>query len=165
MLRIAICVRCKKEKKIDTNNHCKQCYKHYLRERSPKVKCACGCDEWIYSIGCHGCRVYYKRGHVNKGKSGMIYKIRKGQGYIDPHGYEYVYKPYHPYCNDWGHVRKHRLVKEIYLSILNNLPVYIHPNLIVHHINEVKNDNRPQNLQILTSKQHGEIHYCSDYAP
>lgn len=148
---------------------CDPCFKKQRRLDSPLIKCECNdpdCKEMIYSIGYHGDKKRFAQGHGSKGENNSNYgkygsksaNWNGGLVYDQTHGYLFIYKPYHPFVNKRGYVRFHRIVMEIYLSIKYGYPVYINPNLIVHHINHIKTDNRPSNLQIMTKGEHSIIH-------
>ena len=55
-------------------------------------------------------------------------------------GYILIHKPEHPFANHYGYVREHRLVVEAQIGR------YLKPTEECHHINETRDDNRPQNL-------------------
>ncbi len=63
-------------------------------------------------------------------------------------GYICILKPSHPSANGSGYVREHRLVMEKYLGR------YLETFEFVHHRNKIKDDNRIENLQIVTKKTH-----------
>ncbi len=63
---------------------------------------------------------------------------RKGDGYIT------VYLPDHPNANKRGYLGEHTLV----MSKIIHRPLF--PNESVHHKNGVKDDNRPENLELWT---------------
>ena len=67
-------------------------------------------------------------------------------------GYYYIYKPEHPNAIKRGYVAEHRLVAE------KKIGRYLKHGEVVHHINENKLDNRPENLEVMTSYEHMKLH-------
>jgi len=64
----------------------------------------------------------------------------KGGRRLSKEGYVLIFKPDHPNATCDGYILEHRLVMEKHLSR------YLKPEEIVHHINEIKDDNRIENL-------------------
>lgn len=139
---------------------CDPCFNKQRRLESQLIKCQCdpNCQIMIYSIGYHGEKKRFAQGHASKLRTGLKAVNYKNGISLSKEGYLMIYKPYHPYCNHQGYIRLHRIIKEIYLSIKYGYPVYINPNLDIHHINHNILDNRPKNLQILSKKDHGYYH-------
>ena len=75
----------------------------------------------------------------------------KGGG-IKQRGYLLTHQPNHPYATSGGYVLKHRLIAEKALSR------YLKPGEIVHHLNEIRDDNRNCNLLICTQSYHKWLH-------
>jgi hypothetical protein len=71
-----------------------------------------------------------------------------GSKVIRRDGYVKVYFPTHPRADKTGFIMEHRLVMEQVLG--RPLERGEH----VHHINEVKSDNRPENLQVMKAGDH-----------
>lgn len=74
-----------------------------------------------------------------------------GGKYVDDKGYIRVLNPEHPFSNA-GYVYEHRLVAEKYLGR------YLQPWETIHHINEIKTDNRWDNFYLTTAPEHSSIH-------
>lgn len=73
-------------------------------------------------------------------------------GKIVCHGYINIYSPKHPKKDKLGYVREHRLVME---KIIGR---YLEKNEVVHHINGIKDDNRINNLKLMTKSTHARMH-------
>lgn len=66
-------------------------------------------------------------------------------------GYVLVLNPDHPRANKRGYVAEHILVAETFYGPIPKTHE-------VHHKNEVKHDNRPENLQVLPRGEHRRLH-------
>lgn len=64
------------------------------------------------------------------------------------HGYKLLWIPDHPIANRDGYVLEHRKVMSDYLKRI------LAPDEEVHHINKVKTDNRIENLELTSKKDH-----------
>ena len=89
-----------------------------------------------------------KRGRFLKGGRNSW----KGGRNYDAQGYVRVWKPNHP-NNNYGYVLEQRLVAE------KELGRYLKKSEVVHHINGIKDDNRIENLIVMTRQKHpsGEL--------
>ena len=92
----------------------------------------------------------YIKGHQQYGnkrgwKNGEVYQ----------NGYVLSYAPDHPNANAQGkgYVRRSRLVMEEYLDR------YLEPEEIVHHLNHKRDDDRIENLELMTNSEHLSLHH------
>lgn len=76
-------------------------------------------------------------GGKTKDKEGHILVLRKGNPMADKRGY----------------VMEHRLIMSEYLGRMLN------PDEIVHHKNGIKDDNRIENLEIMSNGEHTRLHH------
>ena len=68
-------------------------------------------------------------------------------------GYIYLRKPDHPFANSYGYVPEQRLVMEKHLGrILDNKE-------IVHHINNIRDDNRIDNLYLFKNSSGHSLYH------
>ena len=104
---------------------------------------------------------YYRPGYIawNKGKTketderiaAYARKAIKGRKFHS-RGYVMVYEPLHPSCDRHGYMFEHILILE------KKLGRYLYAHEECHHLNEIKSDNRPENLVALTKGDHTRLH-------
>jgi len=83
-----------------------------------------------------------KAGHWKNGK------IKDNQGYV------HIFQPFHPFATKTGYVRRSHLVME------KKIGRFLKPEEIVHHINGIRNDDRPENLKLFkNASAHHRFHY------
>lgn len=68
-----------------------------------------------------------------------------------PKGYVLIHAPYHPKASKRGYVMEHRLVMEKHLGRL------LERSEVVHHKNGKKDDNRLENLELMTKAEHDSL--------
>ena len=144
------------------NCECPICGKKFHLKPSQKAK---GHTHYC-SRECHRkAKTIYMRGEGNhqyglKGSKNATWKsdkMKSGYGYIMIRVLD------HPFREKGDFVFEHRLVAEKYLltpenSIEIDGKLYLRPEYEVHHKNFDRTDNRPENLEVLTRKQHKQIH-------
>lgn len=71
--------------------------------------------------------------------------MRQTGGYLKPDGYVMLRMPGHHLANKQGYVREHRLVME------EKIGRRLQPGEVVHHIDGVRSNNHPDNLELFSS--------------
>lgn len=87
--------------------------------------------------------------HIGKYKKPTQYgghKKRRKDGYVA------IYIPSHPRKNKDGYVMEHDLIMEKHIGR------YLNDDEIVHHKNKIRNDNRIENLELMTFRDHARFH-------
>lgn len=92
-----------------------------------------------------------KRGRTGEKNCGERHWNWNG-GYVDSKGYRIVHDRNHPNSDKKGRILEHRLVMSNKLG--RPLRKYEH----VHHINGIRTDNRPENLELVTLGTHHSGH-------
>ena len=117
--------------------------------------CRCGCGQEIEILNCRKQLKKYVKGHnvVNFVKHGADHPSWKGGKLLDKNGYFLIHDPKHPRSKKRNsYVLEHILIMESYLGRR------LKDNEIVHHKNQIKTDNRIENLQLMTDSQHKSLH-------
>lgn len=147
------------DKKVRTAG---MCIGHYLRKwkgtpmdtpwRKTPIngipnKCSVdGCDFKYKSGGF--CGAHYQRIRNGAKSTGPIKNIRrKGEGGITPTGYKIIAMPSHPNAQKSGRIFEHVVI----MSHKIGRALFKHET--VHHINGMRCDNRPENLELWSKSQ------------
>lgn len=107
---------------------------------------------------------FYEKKHSKKTKR-QLSKFWKGKRmgsnhwnwrggiYISTWGYIYIYQPNHPFADN------RRCVRRSHLTMEKIIGRYIQRGEIVHHINKIRDDDRPENLQLFSNQsEHRKFH-------
>lgn len=109
---------------------------------------------------------------LNRSKSSIDLKIRR-LGLKRNNGncpVKRIYIKNHPYSKN-GEILEHRFVMEKWLNknypespylIKNGNKKYLNPKIIIHHKDKNRKNNRIENLQCVTKKEHQKIHLGGD---
>ena len=137
------------------------------------IQCACGCGKELEKYDKYGRERKYISGHNSIGnqhrtgkkwsaehrskvmeniKYGPDHQGWKGGKYIDSFGYVHIRKPNHLKAGENGYVLEHILIAE------EKIGRTLRDDEVVYHINGVKDDNRPENLQVMTNSEHVKYH-------
>ena len=115
---------------------CKRCGKKRQLPPSKAMRRFCSVECFAESL-----REYNPGGEARKGQGNWKNKCKTrkiSQGYV------YLYVPDNPSANPEGYYAEHRIIMEKHIGR------YLNSKEIVHHINEIRNDNRIKNLQLNT---------------
>lgn len=104
-----------------------------------------------------------------QGMTGELSANWKGGRRMNDQGYILIHNPEHPNSDKDGCVREHRLVIE------ESLGRYLEPEERVHHLNGKRNDNRLENLELVSDQTEHmklyhtghlkEFHFKKGYTP
>lgn len=130
-----------------------------LRRVKHGITCSKECESKNRSIWFRG-----KNNH-QFGLKGRLNRSFKSDRRISNYGYVMIHSDTHPFKNVDGYVFEHRLVVEenadkfdekCFIVIDGNK--YLKREYEVHHKNEIKTDNRIENLVVLTKAEHRRLH-------
>lgn len=145
------CMLCGQELSAGQSKYCGQkCRdkaRYERRKTIPKTCLYCGIDYLASSHDQKFCSVSCNAAFQNKGKMGPASRRWRGGRLRRQDGYVRVYEPDNPMAHKDGYVYEHRLEAGKKYGFLK------YPSeLTTHHLNGIKDDNRPENLKIIRSQ-------------
>lgn|SRR3990167_2011422 len=138
------CVDCKKHLRTNTAKRCRECYLKFIS--IPQNTSNYGkhfSEEHKRKIGEAKKKLYRDPSNNPNWKGGQ----REDNGYIR------ILNRKHPFCDKSGCIHHSHLVME---QVIGR---YLKPEEVVHHINGIRNDDRPENLKLFKNKgEHSKFH-------
>lgn len=119
---------------------------------SEQVADACGASATHVRRLLRPLGVLRRRGQSTENRRGEKAPRWAGGRAVTANGYVFVYRPGHPLARNGNYVAEHRLVA----SEANGIELDASDE--VHHINGIKSDNRPENLQVVKRGPHQRLH-------
>ena len=126
---------------------------HGKNRPDPIIRVTCKCDcgtiktvrkqNLTKSNGTKSCGCF--RADSSRARSGSLSPTWKGGRMKTSQGYIKQVQKDHPRCDKDGYILEHTLVME------KNLGRYLLSKETVHHINGIRDDNRPENLELWAS--------------
>lgn len=107
----------------------------------------CGRVETLRRGMCDRC---YRR-VLRAGRLDQFPTIARAYRFKNAGGYVNVWEPTHPLAHQHGYVLEHR-------KVAWDAGILTDPALDVHHRNEIKDDNRIENLEVVTAAEHRSRH-------
>ena len=175
MIKTCLCCHSEFETKDKRNKFCSlACYRSFNRgvnhprygkkhskETIEKIKEAVkgkSAKYWLGKTHSEETKRKISENSYSRGKYGENAVRWKGGRRISNDGYVFIYKPEHPRSDQHKYIKEHWLVAE------KELGRYLTIEEQVHHINETKTDNRPENLYIFaTNQRHVLFHKSKKY--
>lgn len=93
--------------------------------------------------------------HNNRVQGAQRGVKRNGGRYIDKRGYASIWRPEHSEATKGGYALEHRVV------YADTRGVTLPPGVLIHHINGITDDNRPENLVATSNRAHRQVHIAA----
>jgi len=122
----------------------------------------CGKERWVRCVfgkpiktRCHNCYLTKDRRHLSLRYNAMEKNPKWKGGIARDHGYIRIKLShddfFYPMASKSGYVFEHRLI------MARQLGRCLHPWELVHHKNHIRDDNRLENLQLVSDDRHKQI--------
>ncbi len=146
--------KCRSAVKRTKHDYCSIfCYRKAKHTEEHKNKIREGVKRNLPKTAYKKGNIPWTKGRVRHEMLGEKHPLWKGGRTRHNFGYIYIHSPDHPFRDCNNRVLEHRLVME------KNLGRYLSKNEVVHHMNHVKDDNRIDNLMLIsTNSEHIKLH-------